>query len=89
MQPIDAGIGRSIHCSIGNLLGKWLLVKENINKWEGRDRHILISHAAANATETSLKKDDSCALVICLNLLNLMMMEKLSLKVLQAKLQYF
>lgn len=62
-QAIDAGIGRSIRCAIGNLLDQWLLIEENMEKWEGRmtasERRVLMSHIVAAATETVLKDDES------------------------------
>ena len=63
MQPIDAGICRSIRCTVGNLLDDLLLIEENMEKWEGRmtasERRVLMSHIVADATETALKENES------------------------------
>ena len=35
IQPIDAGIGRSIRIYVGHALDKWLSVDDNLDLWEG------------------------------------------------------
>ena len=35
VQPIDAGIGRSIRLSVGHCLDKWLSIEGNLEAWEG------------------------------------------------------
>ena len=35
-QVIDAGLGRSVRCTVGQLLDKWLMDDENILKWEDK-----------------------------------------------------
>jgi hypothetical protein len=36
IQPIDAGIGQSIRIYIGQELDAWLMVNDNLDKWESR-----------------------------------------------------
>ena len=36
LQPIDSGIGRSIHVEIGNYLGEWFMVDKNMARWEDK-----------------------------------------------------
>ena len=35
-QPIDAGHGRSVKCHIRNSLDKWLMIDDNLEKWESK-----------------------------------------------------
>ena len=63
IQPIDAGIGRSIRIYVGHALDKWLSVDDNLDLWEGTlsasERRILMSHFLAEAMEIMLSKDKS------------------------------
>jgi hypothetical protein len=36
IQPIDAGIGRSVHTAIGHQLDGWLMHEEHMEIWEGK-----------------------------------------------------
>lgn len=53
IQPIDAGIGRSVRILVGHALDRWLSVDKNLNQWEGslstRERRILMSNFLADA----------------------------------------
>jgi len=61
LQPIDAGYGRSIRCHIGNLLDKWLMTDENLEKWESKltasERRVLMTHLVAEANDLALMDD--------------------------------
>ena len=47
IQPIDAGLGRSVRISVGNFLDEWLMIGENMERWESKwtaaERRIMIS----------------------------------------------
>ena len=62
VQPIDAGYGRSVRCTIGNLLDDWLMQDENMEIWEkgmtASERRVLISSFVEKATNITLEKDD-------------------------------
>ena len=36
VQPIDAGLGRSVRIKIGHALDEWLMEEENLEKWESK-----------------------------------------------------
>ena len=59
---IDAGFGRSVRCTLGNLLDAWLMEEENVLRWEGKmtasERRVLINHLVAEATEKVMKNDE-------------------------------
>ena len=61
-QAIDAGFGRSVRCTLGNLLDAWLMEEENMLRWEGKmtasERRVLINHLVAEATEKVMKNDE-------------------------------
>lgn len=61
IQPIDAGIGRSIRIYVGHDLDKWLSVDENLEAWEDRlsakDRRILMTNLLAGAMSTILSDE--------------------------------
>ena len=63
IQPIDAGHGRSIRCTIGRLLDDWLMEADNLEIWErgmtAGERRVLISKFVAIANEDAMGKDDS------------------------------
>ena len=47
IQPIDAGLGRSVHCAVARELDDWLMDANTMVPWEGKmtaaECHILIS----------------------------------------------
>ena len=36
VQPIDAGLGRSVRIKIGHALDEWLMDEGNLEKWESK-----------------------------------------------------
>ena len=40
IQPIDAGIGRSIRIYVGHTLDIWLSMDDNLDLWEGKLNHL-------------------------------------------------
>jgi hypothetical protein len=62
IQPIDAGIGQSIRIYIGQELDAWLMVNDNLDKWESgftaSERRVLMTNLLARAV-TKLQGDDS------------------------------
>ena len=63
VQPIDAGYGRSIRCSIGRQLDAWLMESDHLEVWEkgmtAAERRVLVSKFVAEANEEILHKDES------------------------------
>jgi hypothetical protein len=61
IQPIDAGFGRSVRCTVGRKLDEWLIMEENLEKWEpgmtAGERCVLISNIAADAFKETMKDD--------------------------------
>ena len=61
IQPIDAGIGRSIEIYVGHALDKWLSVDTNLELWEGslcaRDSRVLMTNFLAEAMDKILSED--------------------------------
>jgi hypothetical protein len=61
IQPIDAGIGRSIRIYVGHALDKWLSIEENFDLWEDKlsckDRRIMMTHFLAEAMEKMLSEE--------------------------------
>ena len=61
IQPIDAGIGRSIRIYVGHDLDKWLSVDDNLEAWEDRlcakDRRILMTNLLAGAMSNILSDE--------------------------------
>ena len=62
IQPIDAGYGRSVRCSIGRQLDDWLMDSNNLEKWESAmtagERRVLTSNFVARANKECLAEDD-------------------------------
>ena len=63
VQPIDAGTGRSLRslrCAIGRASDEWLLVNENLKKWESKmtagERRILITWWVAKGMDFVTQK---------------------------------
>ena len=52
IQPIDAGLGRSVRIKIGYFLDAWLMVAENLQIWETKmtagERRILVTDFVGN-----------------------------------------
>ena len=63
VQPIDAGYGRSIRCSIGCQLDAWLMEGDHLEVWEkgmtAGERRVLVSKFVAAANEEILSKDEN------------------------------
>ena len=61
LQMIDAGHGRSMCCSVGRCLDKWLMKEENMCKWEGKmtasERRVLINNLVSRANDEALNND--------------------------------
>ena len=61
VQPIDAGIGRSLRVAIGHALDKWLMDGENMMKWEGKmtagERRILITQLVGESMDYIMAPD--------------------------------
>jgi hypothetical protein len=55
IQPIDAGLGRSVRTRVGHYLDEWLMEATNMETWEARmtagERSILITQFIAKAME--------------------------------------
>ena len=53
IQPIDAGLGRTVRIYITHILDEWLMGDENMESWESKmtasERRILLSHFVAEA----------------------------------------
>jgi hypothetical protein len=62
IQPIDAGIGRSIRIYIGQELDTWLMINDNLDKWEkgftASERRVMMTNLLARAV-TKVQGDDS------------------------------
>ena len=60
-QPIDDGHGMSVRCYIGNLLDKWLMIDDNLEKWESKltpsERRVLMKNLVAEASDLALMDD--------------------------------
>ena len=67
IQPIDAGLGRSVRCTIRNLLDEWLMNEDNLIQWESKmtacERRILttkfVSGAMNDIMSIDKEKDES------------------------------
>jgi hypothetical protein len=61
IQPIDAGIGRSIRIYVGHALDKWLSLDENLQAWEERlsamERRIMMTNFCAEAMSKMLSDE--------------------------------
>ena len=61
IQPIDAGYGRSMRCSIGRLLDDWLMLEDNLRDWEegmtAAQRRVLITRLVSAANKEVLEND--------------------------------
>ena len=57
-QPIDVAYCRSVRCYIGNLLYSWLMIDENLEKWESKliasETRVLVAHLVAEANDLAL-----------------------------------
>ena len=53
IQPVDAGYGRLMRCTIGRELEKWLINSSNLLRWEvnmiAMERRVLVTHLVARA----------------------------------------
>ena len=53
IQPIDAGIGRSIRVYVGHALDRWLSIDDNLDKWEGKlkasEQRVMMTNFLASA----------------------------------------
>mmetsp|Transcript_15361 Transcript_15361/g.28931 ORF Transcript_15361/g.28931 Transcript_15361/m.28931 type:complete len:660 (+) Transcript_15361:59-2038(+) len=64
IQPIDAGLGRSVRVAIGNFLDEWLMDEDNLAKWETKltacERRVLMTDLISRAMQhvTSNQQDD-------------------------------
>ena len=62
IQPIDAGLGRSVRISVGNFLDEWLMIEENMERWESKwtaaERRIMISKWVGNAMQFMMQADN-------------------------------
>ncbi len=69
VQPIDAGTGCSLHCAIGRALDAWLLVNDNLRKWESKmtasERCILIFQWVAKGMDFIMHEDQDAIRVGC------------------------
>ena len=65
IQPIDAGLGRSVRISVGNFLDEWLMIGENMERWESKwtaaERRIMISKWVGNAMQFVMQADNDSA----------------------------
>ena len=61
IQPIDAGIGRSIRIYVGHALDRWLSVDGNLDLWEGKlsasERRIMMTNFLASAMDKMLSEE--------------------------------
>ena len=69
LQPIDAGIGRSLRNNIANYLDEWLMNEENLTKWEGvmtaGERRILTTNLVGKSQEQVLLPENNAMRVAC------------------------
>lgn len=69
IQPIDAGLARSVRIAVGNYLDKWLMDGENLlhweNKWTASERRILISDLVGKAMRYVMHEDRDQLRVSC------------------------
>jgi hypothetical protein len=61
IQPIDAGIGRSVRTAIGHQLDDWLMHEEHMEIWEGKmsagERRILMTEFVSSAMNKVMGTD--------------------------------
>ena len=61
IQPIDAGIGRSVRIYVGHALDRWLSIDDNLDEWEGKlsasDRTVMMTNFLATAMDTILSEE--------------------------------
>ena len=61
IQPIDAGIGRSVRIYVGRALDRWLSIDDNLDEWEGKlsasDRRVMMTNFLATAMDTILSEE--------------------------------
>ena len=61
VQPIDAGIGRSLRIAVGHALDGWLMDGANLMKWEAKmsagERRILITKLVGQAMQSIMSAD--------------------------------
>ena len=60
IQPIDAGIGRSIRIYVGHALDRWLSIDDNLDKWEGKlkasEQRVMMTNFLASAMKKFYQK---------------------------------
>ena len=61
IQPIDAGIGRSIRIYVGHALDRWLSIDDNLDLWEGKlkasERRVMMTNFLASAMDKILSEE--------------------------------
>lgn len=61
LQPIDAGIGRSVRINVGHELDAWLMEGDNLDKWEAgfkaKERRVLMTNFLASAAMKAEQDD--------------------------------
>ena len=61
VQPIDAGIGRSIRIYVGHALDRWLSIGDNLDQWEGKlkasERRVMMTNVLSLAMEKMLSEE--------------------------------
>lgn len=61
IQPIDAGIGRSIRIYVGHALDRWLSIDDNLDEWEGKlsasDRRVMMTNFLSSAMNKMLSEE--------------------------------
>ena len=60
IQPIDAGIGRTIRMYVGHALDRWLLIDDSLNEWEGKlkasERRVMMTNFLTSARKKIYQK---------------------------------
>ena len=67
IQSIDAGLGRSVRIYVGNFMDKWLMIEENMERWESKwtaaERRIMISKWVGNAMQFVMQPNNDSACI--------------------------
>ena len=68
IQPIDAGIGRSIRIYVGHVLDRWLSIDDNLDEWEEKlsasDRQVMMTNFLSSAMNQMLFKEKNQSMLV-------------------------
>ena len=61
IQPIDAGICRSVRIYVGHVLYRWLSIDDNLDEWEGKlsasDRRVMMTNFLPTSMDKILSEE--------------------------------